>query len=196
MYASLSCLQALMEGRLTSDDEENINGNTEIVKKPNTELKDTFWKDLEEGRLNLFTMPDMYSRVKGGGRSTVNTPDKRCKSTSSEGENSEKKSAKRRSESKENRKKSRERDKRSKTRKKLHQIHSKVKRQEDSHDSDSSMKSSSDDSEMSCLSKSVRQMETAENSNIEMENLDKSEITQNAVSYFKVKFCNKFSKLE
>ncbi|KAJ8314976.1 hypothetical protein KUTeg_007126 [Tegillarca granosa] len=171
--------KALMEGRLTSDDEENINGNTEITEKPNTELKDTFWKDLEEGRLNLFTMPDMYSRVKGGGRSTVNTPDKKSKNTSSEGEKSEKKSVKSRSESKENRRKSRERDKRSKTRKKLHQSHSKIKTPEDSHDSDYSIKSTSDDSEISCLSKPISEVEMTENSIIEMENLDKSEITQN-----------------
>lgn len=39
-----------------------------------TTLKDTFWKDLEEGKVNLFAT-DMYSRVKGGGRSCATKND-------------------------------------------------------------------------------------------------------------------------
>ncbi|CAC5394491.1 MPHOSPH8 [Mytilus coruscus] len=56
--------KAIMEGTVVSEDESSQDG-------PLTEsqggLKDTFWKDLEEGRVNLFDT-DMYSRVKGGGR--------------------------------------------------------------------------------------------------------------------------------
>ncbi|XP_071133532.1 M-phase phosphoprotein 8-like [Mytilus edulis] len=56
--------KAMMEGTVISEDDSSQDG-------PLTEsqggLKDTFWKDLEEGRVNLFDT-DMYSRVKGGGR--------------------------------------------------------------------------------------------------------------------------------
>ncbi|XP_041354288.1 M-phase phosphoprotein 8-like [Gigantopelta aegis] len=59
---------ALMAGKVLSDeqstDDESIpSSNTDPTSSGST-LKDTFWKDLEEGRINLFTT-DMYSRVKG-----------------------------------------------------------------------------------------------------------------------------------
>lgn len=53
-----------MEGRVLQESDNSREGSPAPVP---TTLKDTFWKDLEEGRLNLFAT-DMYSRVKGGGR--------------------------------------------------------------------------------------------------------------------------------
>ncbi|XP_060077475.1 M-phase phosphoprotein 8-like [Ylistrum balloti] len=54
----------MMEGRILVEPDSSREGSPAQVP---TTLKDTFWKDLEEGRLNLFAT-DMYSRVKGGGR--------------------------------------------------------------------------------------------------------------------------------
>jgi hypothetical protein len=53
-----------MEGTVVSEDESSPSGP---LSESTGGLKDTFWKDLEEGRVNLFDT-DMYSRVKGGGR--------------------------------------------------------------------------------------------------------------------------------
>lgn len=54
-----------MEGIIVSEDDESSQETPLSESKGG--LKDTFWKDLEEGRVNLFDT-DMYSRVKGGGR--------------------------------------------------------------------------------------------------------------------------------
>ncbi|XP_050394413.1 M-phase phosphoprotein 8 [Patella vulgata] len=70
--------QAIMEGRLQEDVSYSpISSQTTpessspfmIDENPETTLKDTFWKDLEEGKVNLFAT-DMYSKVKGQGRAS------------------------------------------------------------------------------------------------------------------------------
>ncbi|XP_046555717.1 M-phase phosphoprotein 8-like [Haliotis rubra] len=76
---------ALMAGRSFSTEDEcseyGLQPNEEPVMpifsppplaidaEPTCTLKDTFWKDLEEGRINLFNT-DMYSKVKGQGRAS------------------------------------------------------------------------------------------------------------------------------
>ncbi|XP_062583581.1 M-phase phosphoprotein 8-like [Saccostrea cucullata] len=60
---------AQMEGRkLSTEDEDSSRDSTDVI-KPVSTFKNTFWKDLEEGRVNLF-YTDMYSKVKGGGRAS------------------------------------------------------------------------------------------------------------------------------
>ncbi|XP_033741181.1 M-phase phosphoprotein 8-like [Pecten maximus] len=61
----------MMEGRILVEPDNSREGSPAQIP---TTLKDTFWKDLEEGRLNLFAT-DMYSRVKGGGRAPKSPKD-------------------------------------------------------------------------------------------------------------------------
>ncbi|XP_069130202.1 M-phase phosphoprotein 8-like [Argopecten irradians] len=101
----------MMEGRILVEPEHSREGSPAQVP---TTLKDTFWKDLEEGRLNLFAT-DMYSRVKGGGRAP--------KSPKEEDEEEEEKTQRKRGKKKNTSRNIRERDKgsgRSKMRPKKH----------------------------------------------------------------------------
>ena len=79
--------KVLPEDHQSSDDETAPTSNTDSLASGST-LKDTFWKDLEEGRINLFTT-DMYSRVKGECRAArpVSFKDQFKKKLSSKDEN-------------------------------------------------------------------------------------------------------------
>jgi hypothetical protein len=58
-----------MEGRKLSSEEDDSSRDSTDASKPVSTFKNTFWKDLEEGKLNLF-YTDMYSKVKEGGRAS------------------------------------------------------------------------------------------------------------------------------
>ncbi|OWF46651.1 M-phase phosphoprotein 8-like [Mizuhopecten yessoensis] len=89
----------MMEGRTLVEPDHSREGSPAQVP---TTLKDTFWKDLEEGRLNLFAT-DMYSRVKGGGRAP--------KSPKDDDEEDEEKTLRKRGKKKNSSRNIRERDK-------------------------------------------------------------------------------------
>lgn len=61
-------LQAQMEGKGSTDEDDSSRDSTDAP-KPVSTFKNTFWKDLEEGKVNLF-YTDMYSKVKEGGRAS------------------------------------------------------------------------------------------------------------------------------
>ncbi|KAK3098698.1 hypothetical protein FSP39_022191, partial [Pinctada imbricata] len=68
--------KAIMEGKMMSDDDSSRDSRESI--DPDTDnyhstFKNGFWKDLELGKLNLFTT-DMYSRVKGAGGGRASRP--------------------------------------------------------------------------------------------------------------------------
>lgn len=57
-----------MEGKGSTDEDDSSRDSTDAP-KPVSTFKNTFWKDLEEGKVNLFHT-DMYSKVKEGGRAS------------------------------------------------------------------------------------------------------------------------------
>uniref|UniRef100_A0A8W8J7B6 Chromo domain-containing protein n=1 Tax=Magallana gigas TaxID=29159 RepID=A0A8W8J7B6_MAGGI len=60
--------KAQMEGKGSTDEDDSSRDSTDAP-KPVSTFKNTFWKDLEEGKVNLFHT-DMYSKVKEGGRAS------------------------------------------------------------------------------------------------------------------------------
>jgi hypothetical protein len=122
-----------MEGTVVSEDESSPGGP---LSESTGGLKDTFWKDLEEGRVNLFDT-DMYSRVKGGGRG----PRSEKKNKSSDGSSVRRvnsSSKKTRSGSKENSLKESNRKKHHKAKKCLVKQEDDIKEDNDAFDSISS----------------------------------------------------------
>lgn len=67
-FGNFFLMQAQMEGKGSTDEDDSSRDSTDAP-KPVSTFKNTFWKDLEEGKVNLFHT-DMYSKVKEGGRAS------------------------------------------------------------------------------------------------------------------------------